>query len=326
MKLFKHFLNRGTAALMCLFAFSTLNAQQSPQSQKSTESILQEFVKSYENDPMAMNATFGIRVGDQWWHIQVERHEDPYAVGKEKQYTFHELGPNQALLHKGPPESPTWYFRFDDRVILEKVYTKTLMAGTAAAKSTPADVVAFDIEDMEGFSSSQGDTALAYLIMEHFWKPDPVEITRFGQDSSLPSHGAAIVSLYTMKDKRISWFTLGQEESANTDRGLDKGQCPNLFIITRGKGKAQIGAEEIDLEPGMSVFVGPYVKHVFYNPYKEPLEGILVLYGDNIDYAQGQSYPEFLEQQNAFYSENERKTAANAAHKAKKSVTGSEEK
>lgn len=326
MKLFKHYLNRGTTALMCLFALSTLSAQQSLQSQKSTESILQEFVESYKNDPMAMSATFGIRVGDQWWHIQVERRESPYAVGKEKQYTFHELGPNQALLNQGPPESPTWYFRFDDRVILEKVYTKTLMAGTAAAKSTSADVVAFDIEDMEGFTSSQGDTALAYLIMEHFWKPDPVEITRFGRDSSLPSHGAAIVSLYTMKDKRISWFTLGQEESANTDRGLDKGQCPNLFIITKGKGKAQIGAEDIDLEPGMSVFVGPYVKHVLYNPNPEPLEGILILYGDNIDYAKGQSYLEFLEQQNTFYTENESKTANAADQKSKKPAAESGEK
>lgn len=43
------------------------------------------------------------------------------------------------------------------------------------------------------------------------------------------------------------------------------------------------------MEARMSVFVGPYVKHVFYNPNEEPLEGILVLFGDSIDYATGQS-------------------------------------
>ena len=162
---------------------------------------------------------------------------------------------------------------------------------------------------MEGFDSSHGDTALGYTVMEHFWKKDAAEVTRFSRASSLPSHGAAIVSLYTMKDKRISWFSLGQEEVANGDHRLDKGQCPNLFIITKGKGKAQIGEEQIDLEPGMSVFVGPYVKHVLYNPHPEPLEGILVLFGDNIDYAKGQSYLTFLERQNTFYTDNESEVA-----------------
>jgi len=37
----------------------------------------------------------------------------------------------------------------------------------------------------------------------------------------------------------------------------------------------------------MSVFVGPYVRHVLYNPNEEPLEGILVPFGDNIDFATG---------------------------------------
>ena len=207
------------------------------------------------------------------------------------------------------PKSPTWYFRVDDRSVLDKINEKIWTATTAAAKSTPADVVAFDIEDMEGFSSTQETTATAYLIMEHFWKKDAVEVTRFSRDGSLPTHGAEIVALYTMKDKRISWFKLGKEEVANGERGLDKGQVPNLFIITKGKGVAQIGEEEMILEPGMSVFVGPYVKHVIYNPNDEPLEGILILFGDNIDYALGQSYMSFIEEEYAFYGENEIKTS-----------------
>ena len=56
----------------------------------------------------------------------------------------------------------------------------------------------------------------------------------------------------------------------------------------------------------MSVFIGPYVKHIIYNPYDEPLEGILVLFGDNIDYARGQSYLDFLEREYAFYEANQK--------------------
>ena len=310
--------------LSCLLATANLTAQQEGAGEPGTVDILQEFVTAYKTDPMAMNASFGIRVGEQWWHVKAARRESPYPAGKRNQYTFHDIGPHEVSLHEGPPGSPTWYFRFDDRDVLERIYRKSLTTGTASAKSTGEDVVSFDIEDMEGFDSSHGDTALAYEVMEHFWKKDRAEVTRFSRSSSLPSHGAAIVSLYTMKDKRISWFSLGQEEVANEDPRLDKGQCPNLFIITKGRGRAQIGEEEIELEPGMSVFVGPYVKHVLYNPNPEPLEGILVLFGDNIDYVYGQSYVTFLEQQNAFYAENQEAVMAGNSHSAGGKLSGSQ--
>ena len=273
--------------------------------QQTTDDILKSFADSYVNDAMAITAHFGIKVGSDWWTVDVKRVEEGYMVGKQNQYTFHNYGPHQVELKKGMPNTPTWYFRIDDRSVLDKINDKLWTASTASAKSTPSDVVAFDIEDMEGYKSTQESTAIAYSTMEHFWKKDAVEITHFGRDASLPSHGAAIVSLYTMKDKRISWFTLGTEEVANGERGLDKGQVPNLFIITKGRGKAQIADQEIDLEPGMSVFVGPYVKHVLYNPNEEPLEGILILFGDNIDYALGQSYLAFLEKEYEFYGKNE---------------------
>lgn len=270
-----------------------------------TETILQRFVESYRTDPMAITANFGIRVGDEWWHVTAERVQEAYLAGKKKQYTLHNFGPNKVELHPGMPTTPTWYFSFADRETLDKIDQKIWTASTAVAKSTPADVVAMDILDMDGFASNQKHTAIAYQTLEHFWKRDAVEITRFSRDGSLPSHGAEIVSLYTMKDKRIGWFSLGTEETANGDRGLDKGQVPNLFIITKGRGKAQLGDEEFDLEPGMSVFVPQYMKHVLYNPYEEPLEGILVLFGDNVDFAFGQSYPDLLDATYNFYEKND---------------------
>lgn len=282
--------------------------------QSSTENILKSYVDSYVNDAMAISATFGIKVDDNWWTVNVKRVQEGYKVGKKKQYTFHNYGPHDVSMKVGKPEKPTWYFSFADRSVLDKIDVQVWTASTASAKSTPADVVALDILDMEGYRSNQQATAIAYQTLEHFWKRDAGEVTRFSRDSSLPSHGAQIVALYTMKDKRISWFTLGTEEVANGDRGLDKGQVPNLFIITKGKGKAQIGDEEIDLEPGMSVFVGPYVKHVLYNPNSEPLEGILILYGDNIDYALGQSYMDFLDAEYEFYGANEAKTSSSMAN------------
>lgn len=281
----------------CILSFTCSSAQ-------STEQMLQEFTQSYRTDPMALTATFGIRVGDEWWHVISERHEEGYPVGKSKKYTFHNYGPHEVELIKGKPLAPTWFFNFASAEVLEDIYSHNVTASTAAAKSYGTDQVGLDIDPMEGHEHTLEDDAVSYLVLEHFWKRETIEITRFSRDTSLPSHGAALVSLYTMKDKRIGWFSLGTGEGANTDEALQEGQVPNLMIFTKGRGKALLGEQEFEIEPGMSVFIPPYVKHVIYNPYDEPLEGILVLYGDNIDFALGQSYMSFLEAEYSFYEEN----------------------
>ncbi len=272
---------------------------------KETGAVLERFAESYKNDPMAITATFGIQVGNEWWHVHATRKQEGYKVGKKKKYTFHNLGPHEVTFHEGQPEEPTWYFKFASKSTLDKIASKEWSASTASMRSTPSDIVELDILNMDGFESSHRTDAISYQVMEHFWKEDVVEIVRFSRDSSLPTHGVSAVSLYTMKDKRIAWFSINKEEAANTDPRMDKGQVPNLMIFTKGRGKALFADEEVDVEAGMSVFIGPYVKHVIFNPYDEPLEGILVLYGDNIDYALGQSYADFLDTQYEFLEKNQ---------------------
>lgn len=282
--------------LACIFGIISISAQE-----KTTEEILQGFVDSYKTDNMAHTIKFGVLVGEEWWYVKSERKQTGYAVGKKKQYTFHNFSPHEVTLHQGKPNLPTWYFHFADKEVLDNIDRKFWTASTASAKSYGSDVVGLNIRDMDGFISGIKDDAIAYEVMEHFWKKGQVEITYFKRDGALPTHGADHVGLYTMKDKRIGWFSIGPEQAANNDRGLDKGQVPNLLIITKGKGRAELGNELIEVKPGMSIFIPPYVKHVIFNPYSEPLEGIVVLFGDNIDYARGKSYMDFLEQQHNFY-------------------------
>ncbi|HMB61539.1 MAG TPA: hypothetical protein VKN36_00600, partial [Eudoraea sp.] len=225
------------SGLFCLL----LNPVQSQENNDQTHAILQTFAASYRIDPMAMSATFGVALGEDWWYVVTERKEEGYKVGKEKQYTFHNYGPHQVSLHKGKPETPTWYFKFADASVLEKIDSKSWTASTANARSTPADEVALDILAMDGFQFTAKTDAISYQVLEHFWKKDAIEITRFARDNSLPSHGAELVSLYTMKDKRIGWFSLGTDEAANADQRLEKGQVPNLMIFTKGKGKGLFG-------------------------------------------------------------------------------------
>ncbi|WP_224484749.1 cupin domain-containing protein [Robertkochia aurantiaca] len=292
-------LKRKTSVLVTLLlmgSIMTFYAQQ-----PSSTSMLQEFVDSYKTDPMAHSAYFGIKIGDQWWHVWSERKQEDYKVGKNKEYTFHSYGPHKVSLAQGKPERPTWYFELADENTLSNLHSGKWNAATASARSTADDMVPLQVKNMEGFDAGIKEDAIVYEVMEHFWKKDPVEITYFSRDGSLPTHGVDHVGLYTMKDKRIGWFSIGPEQAANAERGLDKGQVPNLFIITKGRGEADFGNGPVELKPGMSVFVPPYMKHVIYNPHSEPLEGIVILFGDNIDFAEGKSYMDFLEEQHDFY-------------------------
>ena len=296
--------------LTCLLGLTCIMSGYSQD--KSTATILQHFAESYKLDHMAHTVTFGILVGDEWWHISSQRKQSGYKVGKKKQYTFHNFSPHDVTLHSGKPKTPTWYFHFADKQVLDNIDQKIWTASTASAKSFGSDIVGLNIRDLEGFNSGIKDAAIAYEVMEHFWKTGEAEITYFKRDASLPTHGVDHVGLYTMKDKRIGWFSIGPEQAANEERGLDKGQVPNLFIITKGKGIAELGEETVELKPGMSVFIPPYVKHVLYNPNQEPLEGIVVLFGDNIDFARGHSYMDFLEQQHEFYNNYDLSISKNA--------------
>jgi mannose-6-phosphate isomerase-like protein (cupin superfamily) len=196
---------------------------------------------------------------------------------------------------------PTWYFEIADINVLRLIASGDVNAGTASMQSFGSDEVGVETRSMEGFEMTSGDEADLYLALSHFFSTGTPEVTRFSRDASLPTHGVSAVMLHTMKGFRVSWFSIGPNQVANEDPRLEFGQMPNLFIVTRGRGQALLGDQEMELSEGMSVFIAPYVRHVIRNPYDEPLEGILVLYGDNSDFAFGTSYPEFLENLNGFY-------------------------
>jgi mannose-6-phosphate isomerase-like protein (cupin superfamily) len=262
------------------------------------DSIIKAFAEDYARDPMAINGTFGIRLDDYWWTISVVRAQESYAPNER--LTFHRFGPHKVDVRDGIPEKPTWYFRIASKEVLDLIASGKVNAGTAAMQSFGSDRVGVEIEAMDGFDMDAGDEGAMYLALSHFWTRGVPEITRFGRDESLSTHGAAAVSLHTMKGYRIAWFSIGPEEAANEDPRLEEGQVPNLFIVTSGRGRAILADKEVEIEPGMSVFVPPYTRHVIRNPYDEPLEGILVLFGDNSDFAFGTSYPDYLEDLNEF--------------------------
>lgn len=248
---------------------------------------------------MAVSAYFGIKVGDDdWWTVRVERHEAVVGPNGSSGSPVHDV-----TLRSGEPGDPTWYFEIADSTVLRRIYEGELSAGTAYARSFSSDRAALNATTMDGYTSDFRDLAQAYHLISHFWTRGIPEITTFGRNEGMPVHGAAMVSLYSMNDKRVTWFSIAPEQTVNEQAELETGQTPNLFIFTRGRGRAQFGDREIEVHEGMSVFVAPFVKHVIWNPNEDPLEGILVLFGDNSAFLRGTSYVQFLEDLSRYYGD-----------------------
>ena len=262
------------------------------------QAILSEFVEDYSHDHMAIDSTFGIKLDDRFWTVSVKRKETASARGR---LTDHAFGPHNITLSDGLPATPTWYFEIADMNVLRLIASGEVNAGTAAMQSFGSDEVGVETRDMEGFKSNSGDEADLYIALSHFFTKGRPEVTRFSRDTSLETHGAMATSLHTMKGFRVAYFSIGSQEVVNADPRLSFGQMPNLFVVTSGKGTLHTDDGPMVLEKGMSVFVPQFVKHEIVTDGDEPLEGVLVLYGDNSDFAFGTSYPAYLQDLNDWH-------------------------
>lgn len=262
------------------------------------DALLQEFVEDYATDHMAIGTTFGIKLGQHWWSISVERNETATRRGR---LTDHAFGPHRIELSRGAPAEPTWYFEIASIAVLEKIASGEVNAGTAAMQSFGSDRVGVETRDMDGFKSTSGDEAEMYLVLSHFFTKGKPEVTRFGLDNALQTHGAQVTALHMMKGTRVSHFSIPPQGQVNADPRLSFGQMPNLFVVTKGKGTLFTDDGPMVLEKGMSVFVPQFVRHEMINDGEESLEGVLILYGDNSDFAFGTSYPSYLEDLNEWH-------------------------
>jgi mannose-6-phosphate isomerase-like protein (cupin superfamily) len=270
--------------------------------------IFAQLADDYRNDPMAISGIFGIKIADEWWNVSIERREKSIENGR---LTDHEFGPHDVTLERGRPARPTFVYVIANMDVLRLIAEGKVNAGTAAMQSFGSDQVGVETGSMEGFEMTSGEEARLYHHMSHFFTTGVPEITYFGPENSLETHGAQMTALHFMKGFRIGYFTMQPEQTVNEDVRLQKGQMPNLFIVTKGTGIGYLGDQKIELKPGMSVYVAPFVRHEFTATGDEPMEGIVVLYGDNSDFAFGTSYPAYLEDLYDFHAEYPfRQTAA----------------
>jgi len=232
----------------------------------ATGTILQRYADDYALDPsLAVEHRFGVRVGERWWSVTAlpSRDGTPAAV----------------RVTPGQPAEPTYFFTTDEAT-LARVDRGELNALTAMGKARESDAAPMDIDVMPGFQPGPDFVGDLLGVAFHFWTRGLPERIPYSGDMSRTVHGAQAVVFYYQPGFRSAWFQIRPGQHANADPKDQSNPFPTLFIATRGRAKGKIGGVEVELDHPQAIFVPPGTPHEFWNPYDEPAEGILIMFGD----------------------------------------------
>jgi hypothetical protein len=235
---------------------------------RSAEEILRSYVDDFRNDPAAAEPiTFGVRVRDEGeWHVAV--------LGKNE-----EARTSQVELQRGLPSNPSVIYTLD-LATLRKIDSGDINALTAMGKARGSDPSPMEIEFMPGFKPGASFFARFIPFTFHFWTRGFPEIVNFGKQYSREVHGANMIIFYYQKGLRSAWGQIEKGQHINKDPKDQSNPFPTMIIGIRGKAMAKIGGNEIVLQAGQMIFIPTGVSHEAWNPYDEPAEVILLMFGE----------------------------------------------
>lgn len=237
---------------------------------RPVEEILRSFVEDFRTDPAASApCVFGITVqgaSQPEWHVIVGGRKDAgghYAVD----------------LRKGLPPAPAAVYATDLET-LGKIDRGEMNALTAMGRARSSDPAPMDITLMPGFQPGEDFLAAILPLSFHFWTRGFPEIVSFGPAAGREVHGATMVVLYYQKGLRSAWGQVRKGQRVNADPRDQVNPFPTMIIGLRGRAMAKVGGVERILEPGQMVFIPPGTAHEAWNPFDEPAEFILLMFGD----------------------------------------------
>jgi hypothetical protein len=232
--------------------------------------VLKSFVEDFKNDPAAgTRCVFGISVQgspEPQWHVVVSGRKD--AAGRF-----------EVELRKGLPPEPAAVYTTDVKT-LEKIGRAELNALTAMGRARSSDPAPMDITFMPGFEPAEDFVAVFLPLTFHFWTRGFPETVSFGPAAGREVHGATMVVLYYQKGLRSAWGQIRKGQRVNADPRDQINPFPTMIIGLRGRAMAKVGGVEKILEAGQMVFIAPGVTHEAWNPFDEPAEFIILMFGE----------------------------------------------
>lgn len=254
------------SVICMLLISSTFLSAQSDETPQSTESILKTFAADYAKDQhFKTDWIFGVEVGKEQWTIE--------AIAKTDQQKA------SVKVLKGFPTTPTFYFK-TTAWALQDIAAGKMNALTGAVKAFSTDYAPFDLEVMDGYQPDQNFVAEVLPLMFHFWTKGTPEIIPFGPQYARNTHGAQASIFYYQPGLRSGYGTIFPGQHANENPSSQTNPFPSLIIITKGIVTARLDGKIQEISHGNAIFIPPGMKHEFMNNQEEPVEFILLMFGD----------------------------------------------
>jgi mannose-6-phosphate isomerase-like protein (cupin superfamily) len=252
--------------LFCLFSLTSAESAQV----RSAGEILRSYVEDFRSDPAAAEPmTFGVRIegkGGGVWLVTV-------AGRKEATGGYH------VELREGLPSTPSVLYTLDLNT-LRKIDDGDMNALTAMGRARASAPAPMDVEFMEGFRPEADFLARFIPYTFHFWTRGFPEVVSFGRQYSREVHGANMVVFYYQKGLRSAWAQIEKGQHVNADPKDQTNPFPTMMIGIRGRAVVKIGGKEVAMQGGQMVFIPAGVSHEAWNPYDEPAEIVLLMFGE----------------------------------------------
>ena len=250
--------------LCALLLLGSLNITIAQDAQVKT--ILETFANDYKNDlTFKSDQSFGVEVDKEMWHIEAKM-----ASNNE---------PSKVVVAKGQPKAPTFYFVTNLRTLKELDQGK-MNALTAGAKAFSTDYAPLDIEVMEGFQPSEEFVGEVLAFTFHFWTKGIPEMVPFGQHYTRGTHGAQAAIFYYDTGLRSGYGFLHPGQHANEHPLSKSNPFSSMIILTKGKVIARLNEVDYEIVAGNAFFIPPGMTHEVLNPFDEPAEFVLLMFGD----------------------------------------------
>jgi hypothetical protein len=143
-----------------------------------------------------------------------------------------------------------------------------------------SDPAPMDMTFMPGCTPGEDILAVFLPLTFHFWTRGFPETVSFGPAVGREVHGATMVVLYYQQGLRSAWGQIRKGQHVNADPRDQVNPFPTMIIGLRGRAMSKVGGVERILEPGQMMFVPPGTAHEAWNPFEEPAEFILLMFGD----------------------------------------------
>lgn len=229
----------------------------------SAEAILETFAEDYERDPSLREVRFAVSLDEEaWWQVVAEPGEE-----------------GDVTVTRGRPDEPTLVFWLHYPTLV-RMHRGELDALTAAGRGLASDPALLSYGATEGYTPTPETVEILQDVLFHFWTRGLPEVVPFDARRTRRLHGTDAVLLYYQPGFRSAWFSMKPGQHANEDPRLQVNPFPSLIVITRGRGAGRIGDRELELDEGNAVFIPAGTSHEFWNPFDEPVEGLLLMFGE----------------------------------------------